>query len=126
MGSPARRLTNPITRCRDQPHYGYAGTDDRRGTDRNLDTKRLTLMSGRSRDAEMGGWSKVASYARDMSDGMAYGHLGRSGLLVSRIGLGTMVFGYLADEATSFSVMDAAIDAGINFVDTADVYGGPQ
>jgi aryl-alcohol dehydrogenase-like predicted oxidoreductase len=37
-----------------------------------------------------------------------------------------MVFGYLADEATSFSVMDAAIDAGINFVDTADVYGGPQ
>src|SRR4051812_14545434 len=27
MGSPARRLTNPITRCWDQPHYGYAGTD---------------------------------------------------------------------------------------------------
>jgi hypothetical protein len=33
MGSPARRLTNPITRWRDQPHYGHAGTDDRRGTD---------------------------------------------------------------------------------------------
>jgi hypothetical protein len=33
MGSPARRLLNPITRCRDQPHYGYAGTGDRRGTD---------------------------------------------------------------------------------------------
>jgi len=33
MGSPARRLNNPITRCWDQPHYRYAGTDDRRGTD---------------------------------------------------------------------------------------------
>ena len=48
MGSPARRLTNPITRCRDQPHYRYAGTDDGRGTDQTLDTNRLTLMSGRS------------------------------------------------------------------------------
>ena len=33
MGSPARRLHNPITRCWDQPHCGYAGTDDGRGTD---------------------------------------------------------------------------------------------
>ena len=32
-GSPARRLINPITRCWDQPHYGYAGPDDERGTD---------------------------------------------------------------------------------------------
>ena len=31
MGSPARRPINPITRCRDQPHYGYAGTDNGRG-----------------------------------------------------------------------------------------------
>ena len=57
---------------------------------------------------------------------MTYGHLGRSGLLVSRIGLGTMNFGFTADEPTSFAVMDAAFDAGINFFDTADVYGGPQ
>ena len=57
---------------------------------------------------------------------MTYGHLGRSGLLVSRIGLGTMNFGFTADEKASFAVMDAAIDAGINFFDTADVYGGPQ
>lgn len=57
---------------------------------------------------------------------MTYGHLGRSGLLVSRIGLGTMNFGYTVDESTSFAVMDAAIDAGVNFFDTADVYGGPQ
>jgi aryl-alcohol dehydrogenase-like predicted oxidoreductase len=61
-----------------------------------------------------------------MSDEMTYGHLGRSGLLVSRIGLGTMNFGYTVDASSSFEVMDAAIDAGINFFDTADVYGGPQ
>jgi aryl-alcohol dehydrogenase-like predicted oxidoreductase len=57
---------------------------------------------------------------------MIYGHLGRSGLLVSRIGLGTMNFGYLADEPASFAVMDAAFDSGITLFDTADVYGGPQ
>jgi aryl-alcohol dehydrogenase-like predicted oxidoreductase len=61
-----------------------------------------------------------------MSEEMTYGHLGRSGLLVSRLGLGTMNFGYTVDETDSFAVMDAAIDAGINFFDTADVYGGPQ
>src|SRR3954467_8245645 len=61
-----------------------------------------------------------------MSDEMAYGHVGRSGLLVSRIGLGTMSFGFTADESTSSAIMDAAIEAGINYFDTADVYGGPQ
>ena len=39
---------------------------------------------------------------------------------------GTMNFGYLADEPSSFAVMDAAFDAGIILFDTADVYGGPQ
>jgi len=53
-------------------------------------------------------------------------HLGRTGLNVSRIALGTMNFGELTDEATSFNIMDTALDAGINFFDTADVYGGPQ
>ena len=57
---------------------------------------------------------------------MTYGHLGRSGLMVSRIGLGTMTFGFTTDEVTSFAIMDSAIEAGINFLDTADVYGGPQ
>jgi aryl-alcohol dehydrogenase-like predicted oxidoreductase len=42
----------------------------------------------------------------NMSGGMTYAHLGRSGLLVSRIALGTMDFGYLLDEASSFDVMD--------------------
>jgi aryl-alcohol dehydrogenase-like predicted oxidoreductase len=61
-----------------------------------------------------------------MSGCMTYAHLGRSGLLVSRIALGTMDFGYLLDESSSFDVMDAAVDAGVNHFDTADVYGGPQ
>ena len=61
-----------------------------------------------------------------MGGGMTYAHLGRSGLLVSRVALGTMDFGYLLDESSSFNVMDAAVDAGINHFDTADVYGGPQ
>jgi aryl-alcohol dehydrogenase-like predicted oxidoreductase len=57
---------------------------------------------------------------------MNYTHLGRTGLKVSRIALGTMNFGELTDEATSFKIMDEALGAGINFFDTADVYGGPQ
>jgi hypothetical protein len=44
MGSRARRLVNPITRCWAQPHHRYAGTDDGRGTDQRLDPKRRTLM----------------------------------------------------------------------------------
>jgi aryl-alcohol dehydrogenase-like predicted oxidoreductase len=57
---------------------------------------------------------------------MIYRNLGRSGVRVSPLGLGTMPFGHTVDEATSFALMDAAIDAGINLFDTADVYGGPQ
>jgi len=48
--------------------------------------------------------------------------LGRSGLQVSRICLGGNVFGWTVDEAMSFRLLDAWVDAGMNFVDTADVY----
>jgi len=48
--------------------------------------------------------------------------LGRTGLIVSRLALGTMTFGLQTDEATSFSILDKATQAGINFLDTADVY----
>src|SRR3954463_13708557 len=48
--------------------------------------------------------------------------LGRSGLSVSPICLGGNVFGWTADERTSFSILDAWVDAGFNFIDTADVY----
>ncbi len=54
---------------------------------------------------------------------MKYVHLGRSGLKVSRLCLGTMNFGPLASEAESFAMMDQALEFGINFFDTADVYG---
>ena len=48
--------------------------------------------------------------------------MGRTGLKVSEICLGTMTFGQQCDEATSFSIMDAAIEQGIDFFDTADAY----
>ncbi|PVE07894.1 aldo/keto reductase [Streptomyces scopuliridis] len=54
---------------------------------------------------------------------MKYTQLGRTGLKVSRLVLGTMNFGPLTNEADSHTIMDAALDAGINFFDTANVYG---
>lgn len=53
---------------------------------------------------------------------MQYRKLGRTGLKVSPLCLGTMTFGWSADEPTSFDIMNVALDAGINFFDTADVY----
>ncbi len=53
---------------------------------------------------------------------MNYRKLGRTGLKVSPLCLGTMQWGWTADEARSFEVMDAFIDAGGNFIDTADIY----
>jgi aryl-alcohol dehydrogenase-like predicted oxidoreductase len=55
---------------------------------------------------------------------MDYTSLGRTGLKVSRLCLGTMNFGPLASEAESFAVMDRALEDGVNFFDTANVYGG--
>jgi len=58
---------------------------------------------------------------------MRYTHLGRTGLSVSRLCLGTMNFGPHTDEPTSFGIMDRAHEVGINFFDTANVYGwGPN
>ncbi len=54
---------------------------------------------------------------------MQYTHLGRTGLEVSRLCLGTMNFGSETSEADSFSIMDRALEHGINFFDTANVYG---
>lgn len=53
-----------------------------------------------------------------------YRRLGRTALQVSELCLGTMNFGPTTDEAESFAILDGAVDAGINFVDTADQYGG--
>ncbi|RPJ39743.1 MAG: aldo/keto reductase [Chloroflexi bacterium] len=53
---------------------------------------------------------------------MQYRRLGNSGLKVSPLCLGSMQFGWTADEPASFRVMDAFIEAGGNFIDTADAY----
>jgi aryl-alcohol dehydrogenase-like predicted oxidoreductase len=54
---------------------------------------------------------------------MEFAQLGRTGLKVSRLCLGTMNFGPQTSEADSFAIMDKALDLGINFFDTANVYG---
>jgi aryl-alcohol dehydrogenase-like predicted oxidoreductase len=53
---------------------------------------------------------------------MDYRRLGRTGLRVSELCLGTMQFGWTADERLSFEILSSAFDAGINFIDTADIY----
>lgn len=55
---------------------------------------------------------------------MRYRRLGRTGLSISEIALGTMNFGSVADRAESFRIMDAAHDSGVNFFDTGIRYGG--
>jgi aryl-alcohol dehydrogenase-like predicted oxidoreductase len=57
---------------------------------------------------------------------MKYTHLGRTGLKISRFGLGTISFGSQTSEADSFAIMDHALEHGINFVDTANSYGGQK
>src|SRR5215471_1452638 len=52
-------------------------------------------------------------------------NLGRSGLRVSRLCLGTMIFGSQLDEDAAFAVMDRAVELGIDFFDVADVYPVP-
>jgi aryl-alcohol dehydrogenase-like predicted oxidoreductase len=51
--------------------------------------------------------------------------LGRTGLKVTEVCLGTMTFGFQCDQRVSFEIMDAAAESGINFIDTADVYPVP-
>jgi aryl-alcohol dehydrogenase-like predicted oxidoreductase len=53
---------------------------------------------------------------------MQYRQMGRTGLRVSALCLGTMTFGWTADRDETFRILDKAIDTGINFLDTADVY----
>ncbi|BDP43671.1 oxidoreductase (plasmid) [Deinococcus aetherius] len=57
---------------------------------------------------------------------MDYRHLGRTGLKVSPLCLGTMNFGPETSEPDSFRIMDRALDLGLNFFDTANVYGWKQ
>ncbi len=57
---------------------------------------------------------------------MQYTHLGRTGLQVSRLCLGTMNFGPQTSEQDSYTIMDRALELGINFFDTANGYGGKK
>lgn len=56
---------------------------------------------------------------------MNYRYIGRSGLRVSPICLGTMTFGSQCDEKNAFAIMDKSYDAGVNFFDTAELYPVP-
>ena len=56
---------------------------------------------------------------------MKRNRLGRSGLVVSEIGLGTMTFGSMADEPTSVALLDKAFDAGVNLIDVSEMYPVP-
>ena len=53
---------------------------------------------------------------------MEYRRLGRSGLKISKLALGTMNFGNPTDKTESFRIINTALDAGINILDCADVY----
>ena len=70
-----------------------------------------------------GGGSSAARRQGARVPAMDYTHLGRTGLSVSRLCLGTMNFGRKTEEADSHAIMDRALDEGINFFDTANVYG---
>lgn len=54
---------------------------------------------------------------------MEYTYLGRTGLKISRLCLGTMNFGPRTEEKDAFRILDMALDAGINYIDTANIYG---
>jgi aryl-alcohol dehydrogenase-like predicted oxidoreductase len=64
--------------------------------------------------------------SRERVEGMEYTHLGRSGLSVSRLCLGTMNFGTLTPPEEAYAIMDRAHELGINFFDTANTYGRRQ
>lgn len=53
---------------------------------------------------------------------MEYRYLGRTGLKISGLCLGSMQFGWTADEPQSYQILETAFEAGINFIDTADIY----
>ncbi len=57
---------------------------------------------------------------------MTYKRFGSTGLMIGPLGLGTVNFSWLTDEAASFAILDAAFEAGINFVDTSDNYNAGQ
>jgi len=82
---------------------------------------RATIASRERPDAAPAG--ALATPAAAPRPPMDHRHLGRTGLLVSPLCLGTMNLGPHADEKESFAILDRALELGIDFVDTANVYG---
>src|ERR1700757_4056241 len=78
-------------------------------------------MNPESRDFRVRCFASPRNDQRENSS-MQYRHLGRSGLKVSPICLGTMMFGGPTDEATSLRIVAKAREAGVNFIDSADAY----
>ena len=97
--------------------------------DLTLTQSELAAVTALEAGARIGSDPGVAAFTQlktnqKGNNSMQHTHLGRSGLKVSRLCLGTMNFGPQTDEATAHSIMDSALDSGINFFDTANVYGG--
>src|SRR5262249_37765609 len=65
------------------------------------------------------------TWAATIKEAMKIHRMGRTGLKVSEICLGTMTFGHQCDERTSFAILDKAAGQGVTFLDTADVYPVP-
>jgi aryl-alcohol dehydrogenase-like predicted oxidoreductase len=70
----------------------------------------------------MTGLVNLAAHAEGHEKMKKIQELGKSGLNIGPLAFGGNVFGWTADEATSFRLLDSCLDAGINFIDTADVY----
>src|ERR1700760_2298188 len=74
--------------------------------------------------ADIRGLLGVLAVELNLKEGrMQYVNLGRTALKVSRLCLGTMNFGPQTSEEDSYKIMDKALELGINFYDTANVYG---
>src|ERR1700691_4227312 len=82
-----------------------------------LRARSLSAMRGKVHGSRPGGHSRI----RNSDNGIVKTRkLGSSGLDVSPLMLGGNVFGWTVDEAASFPILDAFVDAGLNFIDTAD------
>jgi aryl-alcohol dehydrogenase-like predicted oxidoreductase len=82
-----------------------------------------TLQYNRNTDSSRFPDIYYAAGQGGLSMNVKHKRLGRHGVLVSELCLGTMNFGWVTEEADAFAIMDRALDMGINFFDTADVYG---
>src|SRR5262249_7390250 len=96
-----------------------------RASGRNASSTRAPSRSRRAPPRCSATCSRSRRSACRGEDTMKRRRLGRSGIVVSEICLGTMTFGSMADEATSLRILDKAYDAGVDFLDVAETYPVP-